>query len=81
MRFLALLIMVCTSSAVAQQLIFVTEEQPPMNFTDPKNGEVAGISTRLVKTLLQKADMKAEFRLMSWQRAYRLALSAPDTCI
>lgn len=81
MRFLALLIMIGTPSAVAEQLTFVTEEQPPMNYTDPETGEVTGISTRLVRAMLQKADVGAEFRLMPWRRAFRLALSAPNTCL
>ncbi len=80
-RFLGLLILVSTPSAVAEQLTFVTEEQAPMNFMDPETGKVTGISTRLVRAMLQKADMSAEFRLMPWRRAFRLALTAPDTCL
>lgn len=81
MRFLGVLFFLLSLPVAAQQLTFVTEEQPPMNFTNPETGAIEGISTRLIRAMLEKADLSGDIQMMPWKRGFRLALSAPNTCI
>ncbi|NVJ97527.1 MAG: transporter substrate-binding domain-containing protein [Alphaproteobacteria bacterium] len=83
MRLLLLSMFVFLSVApvAAQHFTLVTEEQPPMNFTDPETGRVVGISTDLVSAIMREAGYDYSLVLMPWKRAYRQALLDENTCI
>jgi len=79
--WLSLLLLLASVPARAQTFKLVTEEQPPMNFTDPETGKIVGITTELVEAIMQKAGYGYELSLLPWNRAYRYALSDLNTCI
>lgn len=78
---LSLLILVCAGPASGQPFVLVTEEQPPMNFTDPATGRVVGISTELVAAIMDRAGYDYSVTLMPWNRAFRRARQEKNTCV
>ncbi|BEV73544.1 MULTISPECIES: ABC transporter substrate-binding protein [unclassified Paludibacterium] len=76
--FLALLLILPACRA-ADELLIVTEELPPYNFTD--QGSLTGLSTEVVQAVLHQLDLTARFKVMPWARAYELAQSAPNVLI
>ena len=78
----ALLLVGCiwSCSVVAQEpLRVVTELSPPhQTFID---GEVAGISTDLVRAILTEAGVNAQIELYPWARAFRIARAQPNVLI
>lgn len=79
--WLSLLLLLASVPARAQSFKLVTEEQPPMNFTDPETGKIVGITTELVEAIMHKAGYDYELSLLPWNRAYRYALRDANTCI
>ena len=55
----AMLFMVAFNTAQAQSITFLTEENPPFNFT--QGGKPAGISTEMITEMIKRADIKARF--------------------
>lgn len=55
----------------AQDITVVTYEWPPYNYTE--NGEIIGISTQIVRAVLNKAKVAAEYKVYPWARAYKMA--------
>jgi polar amino acid transport system substrate-binding protein len=58
---------------------FLTEENPPLNFS--RGGQVAGVSTDVVRELAKRAGLPAEFSIQPWTSAYARTQEAADTCI
>ncbi len=54
------------------QLTVVTEDFPPYNYRN-KLGEIDGLSTNIVKTILDRAGIDYKIVLLPWQRAYKMA--------
>jgi len=75
----AMLFMVAFNTAQAQSIIFLTEENPPFNFT--QGGKPAGISTEIITEMIKRADIKARFEILNWDSAYRRAQTDKDTCL
>jgi len=77
-----LLLCICLPSvAVAEgKLLVVTENSSWLSTIDPQ-GNVAGRSTQLVKDILTHAGLKADFQVLPWARAYRMAATRPNTLI
>lgn len=67
--------------ASAQHVRLVTEEQPPMNYADPVDGSVRGISTELIAAMMKAANLTFDVTLMPWKRAYRLAQAEENVCV
>ncbi|MBC3884445.1 substrate-binding periplasmic protein [Undibacterium griseum] len=59
----------------------VTEDYPPFNMMNPKNGEVTGISTEKVQELMHRASEKYKISVFPWSRAIQMAQNNPDTCV
>ncbi len=57
----------------------VTEELPPYNMR--RAGMVTGLSTEVVRAVLQQAGIEAEIRVMPWARAYDIALNEENVLI
>ncbi|WP_018864487.1 MULTISPECIES: substrate-binding periplasmic protein [Thioalkalivibrio] len=72
--------MLAAASAQAGTLNLTTESYPPFNFETP-DGELDGISVRVMHQLLEETGIEAEIRLLPWSRAYAEARSNPDTCV
>jgi len=56
----------------------LTEEFPPFNYV--KDGEVAGLSTEVVKAILTEAGISYEVQVHAWKESYETALSTKN-CI
>jgi polar amino acid transport system substrate-binding protein len=60
-------------------LRIITEEYPPYNYT--QGGEFTGLSTEVVRAVLEELDIDAEFEVNEWEMSYRIALSEPNVLI
>lgn len=58
-------------SADSGELIVVTEHLPPYNYRE--NGEIVGLSTDLVRQILDEAELPYRILLTPWTRAYQMA--------
>ncbi|GAB3260525.1 substrate-binding periplasmic protein [Chitinimonas naiadis] len=79
-----LLILLLTSlvqgAALAERLMLVTEEYPPYNMSNDK-GEVTGVSTDIVRELMQAAHFDYEIGIFPWARAIQMASTQVNTCV
>ena len=66
--------------ASAEKLTVATEELPPYNFTD-SNGVVSGVSTEIVRAVLEEAGADGEIQSYPWARAYKMALNRENVLI
>lgn len=66
-------------SAQTTVLQVVTELSPPHQIVE--NGEVAGLSTELVKSILTEADIEGQFQIYPWARALHIAMRQPNVLI
>ena len=83
-RYLIVLSMVvlsvaCQAESQQPALRIVTELSPPHQTLE--NGEVAGISTSIVKAVLQQAGLDASIEVYPWARAYYIASNTPNVLI
>lgn len=62
------------------KLLVVTENSSWLSTIDPQ-GNIAGRHTQLVKDILSRAGLKADFQVLPWARAYRIAATRPNTLI
>ncbi|MCO7189007.1 MULTISPECIES: transporter substrate-binding domain-containing protein [unclassified Pseudoalteromonas] len=63
-------------------LEWVTEDYPPFNYHI--NGEVEGLSIRILNSIYRDLGWtldKRDIMLVPWPRAYRMAMTSPNTCI
>lgn len=80
MRLLiALVCLTITASQPAAALNFLTEDNPPLNFS--QEGKITGIATEVVAEMARRANIPADISLVPWSEAYSRALSEPDTCV
>ena len=63
-----------------EHLQVVTEHWYPYNYVDDK-GNVAGQSTKLVRQILQAADVDYDINVYPWTRAMQLASTTPNVLI
>jgi polar amino acid transport system substrate-binding protein len=73
------LIGLAVPGAAARALTFVTEENPPFNYTE--QGKVVGISTEIVTELARRGGVPAQIQSMPWEQAYIAAQRDKETCI
>lgn len=64
----------------AEPITFYTEEYPPFNFINDQ-GEIDGISTRLLQEALTTIDRPVSFLLVPWARAFSEARLRPGNCV
>jgi polar amino acid transport system substrate-binding protein len=57
----------------AQDLLILTEENPPVSFT--QDGELTGSSTAVVREILRRQNLPADIRVAPWARCYKLLTS------
>ena len=78
---LILMSLTCVTNATAVESIkVVTEDWPPYNFSMP-NGKVGGISTKIVRAVLDKTDLKYDIQVYPWARAFDMAQTQPNVLI
>jgi len=66
-----------TQPALALKLL--TEENPPLNYTE--NKKLTGMATEVVQEMGKRAGMKLDFEVMAWDKAYEKAQSDKETCL
>ena len=69
---LTFLTLLSFASFGANHISVVTEDWPPYNYLD-ENGEMTGYSTKVVKKVLEKANVQYDIRLYPWARSYEMA--------
>ncbi|MEJ6001447.1 substrate-binding periplasmic protein [Paucibacter soli] len=62
-------------------LQIVTEEAPPYNFSDGKDGRPTGMCTELVQEVLGLLQQTAEISVLPWARAYEMARQGENVLI
>lgn len=75
-KVVLLLCIVLTLSCAKENLVVLTEEFPPFNFT--KNGEVTGLSTEVIKAILAETGIAYEIQVNPWKESYDQALSTKN---
>lgn len=74
---LASALLVAPQSALALKLL--TEENPPLNYTE--NKKLTGMGTDVVREMGKRAKMKLDFEVMPWNKAYEKAQADKETCL
>lgn len=62
------------------RLRFVTEEYPPFNYLDAQ-GEVRGVATEMLKSVIQRTFLDVDFHILPWARALTEAEMLENTCV
>ena len=63
-----------------ERLLIVTEDWPPYNYLD-SDGNVAGISTDIVRKVMKEAALDYDIKVYPWARAFDLAATRPNIMI
>jgi polar amino acid transport system substrate-binding protein len=63
----------------ALALTLLTEENPPLNYTEGK--KLTGMATEVVQEMGKRAKMKLDFEVMAWNKAYEKAQADKETCL
>jgi len=67
------------ASQPALALKLLTEENPPLNYTE--NKKLTGMGTDVVREMGKRAGMKLDFEVMAWDKAYEKAQADKETCL
>lgn len=83
MKKVICIIVVCILGSIgtvcAQEMTIVTTESYPYSYKE--DGEIKGISTEVVRAVLEEAGVEAEIKVYPWARAYALAQDDPNVLI
>jgi polar amino acid transport system substrate-binding protein len=66
-------------SVGAQELTIITEEYPPLNFTE--NGDITGSSVEIVREILRRHDQRPNITVLPWARGYNLLKTKPNVAL
>jgi len=67
------------ASQPALALKLLTEENPPLNYTE--NKKLTGMGTEVVQELGRRAKIKLDTEVMAWDKAYEKAQGDKETCL
>ena len=73
--------LMASSSVVAEKITVVTEENPPYNFRGKGDDSITGLGTEVVKEVLKRAKLEYDITLYPWARAYRMAQDNENVAI
>jgi polar amino acid transport system substrate-binding protein len=76
---LTLLFFIFSAPAFAAELKVVTENWKPYNYEE--NGVIKGNSTKIVKAVLDNAQIPYDIKVYQWTEAYEIAQKEADTLI
>ena len=65
--------------APAVTLAFLTEENPPFNYTE--NGKIVGSATEIVQQISTRSGHPAALEMLPWDTAYTRAQAEKNTCV
>lgn len=68
-----------TLSQPASALKLLTEENPPLNYTE--NHKLTGMATEVVQEMSRRAKVPVEFEVMVWAKAYKRVQIDKETCL
>ena len=68
-----------TLSQPASALKLLTEENPPLNYTE--NNKLTGMATEVVKEMSRRANVPVQFEVMVWANAYKRVQIDKETCL
>ena len=77
--FLIALVASVLVSAPAAALTFLTDENPPYNYTD--KGKLTGSSTEVVQDMAARAGLPVKMEVLPWDKAYVRAQGERETCL
>ena len=63
----------------ALALKLLTEENPPLNYTEGK--KLTGMGTEVVQEMGRRAKIQLDFEVMAWNTAYEKAQADKETCL
>ena len=66
--------------AIARELMVVTEELSPYQYTDSEK-QLTGYSVEVIQAAFQASKINTNIQVLPWARAYKLALTRPNTLI
>jgi len=78
-RTVGLLAGLLMASPPALALKVLTEENPPLNYTEGK--KLTGMATEVVREMGRRAKIKLDFEVMAWNKAYEKAQADKETCL
>ena len=78
-RIVGLLAGLLLAPQPALALKLLTEENPPLNFTEGK--KLTGMGTEVVQEMGKRAKIKLDFEVMAWNKAYEKAQADKETCL
>jgi len=78
-RFFGLLAGLLIAPQPALALKLLTEENPPLNYTEGK--KLTGMATEVVQEMGRRAKIKLDFEVMAWNKAYEKAQADKETCL
>ncbi|HTO51053.1 MAG TPA: transporter substrate-binding domain-containing protein [Burkholderiales bacterium] len=67
------------AAAPAHALTMITEENPPLNFTE--GAKLTGYATDVIAEMGRRAKIPLKFDVMAWSKGYPMAQSGKDHCI
>jgi polar amino acid transport system substrate-binding protein len=70
---------VWAGAAAAASLSFLTEENPPFNYTE--NGKIVGSATEIVQQVSARSGHPATIEMLPWDTAYVRAQAERNTCV
>jgi len=76
---LILFFLLPVTSGPARDFTIISEENPPFNFT--KDGVLTGSSTEVVREIMRRLNHPAGIQVLTWARAYQLALTQPNVVL
>lgn len=76
---LAISLAIAANLLQAQTLQVYTQSWPPYSYE--KDGKLTGYSTELLQAVLQEANIDANYKIMSWSRAFQLASEGANSLI
>ncbi len=75
----AALLMTLLPAVSAAGLTLITEENPPVNFT--QNGKLTGFSTQIVREILKRLGRSDPIQVLPWARGYQMLQQKPDVVL
>jgi len=76
---LAVMMILSAESLSALEIKVVTENIPPLNYEE--NGKIVGISTEIVRAVLEKAGIEVNITVYPWARAYNMSSEQENVLI
>ena len=93
-KLIVIMVLFCTTGAAGQTLeearqkiegmYWMTEQYPPFNFVDEKDGKLKGITVDILMEMFRKIGVKKtrdDLEVLPWARGYKYLLERPGTAL